>query len=152
MNCGTPNAADTTVESRQHSTHSLALFKNRAVRLMVFSSPYTTSVFSSLKGPLVPMLLNPFGILVSEVVPTLFRLTKISARSYIKPLVNYLYIINLILQIIYFFKESLVEGISLMLQTHDFKMAPLSEVVQSDGNCLYVLVKWFFADSASNIC
>src|SRR5215212_820528 len=96
MKCGTPSAADTTVESRQHSTHSLALFKNRTMRSMVFSSPYTTSVFSSLEGPLVPMLLSLFGILVSGVVPTLFRLTKFSARSYIKPLANYLYIINLI--------------------------------------------------------
>jgi hypothetical protein len=42
------------------------------------------------------MLLSLFGILVSGVVPTLFRLTKFSARSYIKPLANYLYIINLI--------------------------------------------------------
>jgi hypothetical protein len=67
------------------------------------------------------------------VVPTLFRLTKISARSYIKPLANYLYIINLILQIIYFFKESLVGGISCMLQTRDFKMAPSSKAVQIGG-------------------
>src|SRR5215207_69747 len=70
MKCGTHSAADTTVESRQHSTHSLALFKNRTVRSMVFSSPYTTSVFSSLEGPLVPMLLSLFGILVSGMAPS----------------------------------------------------------------------------------